>query len=800
MFKPYTPKKLVSHALVALLTVALMGCSSPQEKVAKYMRNGQEHMAEKQWYKARIEFQNALQIEPNRIDILQALADVAERLGDWQTLFNILSKVVEIDPKNVASQLRLAKLLIAAGELDKAMTAVKAAEAVAPDDTDVYALRAAVLFKIEDFPGAVQMANKALAKNANNQDALIVLASERMMANDPQGAIQFMDRGLKGDDKNVAFQLIKVQALEKMAKLDNAEEVFRKLIAYYPDNVAFRRTLGYFYQTHGQLGKAETEFRKLAKDNPKDTKTQLEVVRLVLAGKGYDAAKAELGALIKANEDNYEYSFASAELSFSVNKPNDGIATYQNIIKQAGDKPEGTRARALLARLELANGDKKKAADMVADVLKRDARNEDGLLLKAGFLLDEGKSEEAIGELRTILRDIPNSARAHLLLARTHELQGAKDLAMDHYGRAWTASKKTGQFGVPYAEFLNKAGKTSQVPQILKDVLKNEPGNTKAVRLLAQAYIANGDLPAAQALADALSKSQATVAESNQVTAAVFEARQNYTDSIAAFRRAYDAAPTDEQPLVALVNGYLKAGKSKEAIEFVQSVLAASPNNTAAQLVLARLQQNLGQIDAAKGSYEGVIQKEPSNVQAYQGLVGLYTNRNQMTDAMSIAERGIQVAPKDLGLRISKAGILESQSKLTDAITIYEDLLKQSPNLDVVANNLASLLLDQRTDKASIDRAMQLSERFRSSDVPQFLDTYGWALHKAGKHDDAVAPLRKALERMPNQAVLHYHLGMIQLAQKNKTAAAASLTKAVELAKTTPFPQVTEAQKALQGI
>jgi cellulose synthase operon protein C len=793
-------KKILTHAVIALAVSAMMGCSSPQEKVAKYMRNGQEHMANKEWVKARVEFQNALQIEPNRIDALKALADVAERLNEWQNLFGILSKIVEIDPKDVAAQIRLAKLLVAAGELDKAMVAVRAAEAVTPDDTDVYAVRAALLFKIEDYAGAVELANKSLAKNPKNQDALIVLASERMMANDPQAALQYMDRGLQSDDKNVAFQLIKVQALEKLSKLDNAEEVFRKLITYYPDNQAFKRTLAYFYQSHGQLDKAEAELRALTKAAPTDTKTQLELVRFMFATKGFGAAKSELEALSKAHEDNFEYLFALADLNFAASKTDDGIAVYKSIIEKAGDKAEGTRAMALLARLELSKGNKQKASDMVTEVLKRDARNEEGLLLKAGLLLDAGKLEDAIGDLRTILRDTPDSSRAHLLLARTHELQGAKDLAMDHYGRAWTSSKRTGQFGIPYAEHLTRAGKANQAPQVLKDVLKNEPGNTQAVRLLAKAYIANGDLVAAQALADGLAKSQGGATESNYVAAAVHEARQNYSDSIAAFRRAYDSAPTDIQPLVALVNGYVKAGKTKEAIEFIQSVLASSPNNTSAQLLLARLQQNAGQTDAARAGYEAVIQKEPGNVAAHQGLVSLHATRNQLDEALKAADRGLQVAPKDLGLRISKAGIFETQAKANDAISIYEDLLKQNPNMDVVINNLASLLLDQRTDKPSLDRAVQLSERFRNSDVPQFLDTYGWALHKVGRHDDAASAIKKAVERMPDQAILHYHLGMVQLAQKNKTAAKASLTKAVELSKTTPFPQLADAQKTLQGI
>jgi tetratricopeptide (TPR) repeat protein len=41
------------------------------------------------------------------------------------------------------------------------------------------------------------------------------------------------------------------------------------------------------------------------------------------------------------------------------------------------------------------------------------------------------------------------------------------------------------------------------------------------------------------------------------------------------------------------------------------------------------------------------------------------------------------------------------------------------------------------------------------------LDTYGWALHKAGRSADAVAPLTEALRLNPRIYCIHYHLGAV---------------------------------------
>lgn len=801
MSKSTTPTKaLFRLAVVAAATLSLWGCSSPEEKVADYIEDGQAYLKEGDINKARIEFQNALQIDPNKVEAIVALADIAERTNDWQRLYGLLSKVVELDSSNLDAHLRLGKLMLSAGDLDRAMNTIKAAEALAPENASVFALRAALMFKLDDRTAAVEWANKALKLDPKNQDALVVLATERMLSDDPAAAVRYMDQGLAGDDKNVALQLIKVQALERLSQYGNAEEIFRKLITYYPDNPAFRKTLAYFYLSHQQPEKAEAELRAVAQSRPKDPKAQLEVVSFLGATKGPQAARAELDRLIASAPDNYEYRFAQAELHQASKQIDEAAKVYREIIEQADDDAEGTRARSGLARLMLAQGRRADAESLIAEVLQRDARNEDGLLLKAGLELDAGKREEAIGNLRTILRDIPNSARAHLMLARAHELQGAKDLALDHYGRAWSAGKQTGQFGMPYADYLMRNGRAAQVPDILKQVLAKEPQNTDVMKLLARALIVNGNLAEAQALADKIAQTENQGDVANLIQAAVYEARQNFDSSIAAFRKAYDAAPTEIQPMVALVNGYLRAGKTAEAQAFVQSVLSSSPDNKAARLLLAQLQLGSNNRADAVANFELVLKQDAKTTDAYQGLVSAYVNGKQPEEALKVIGRGLSAVPSDVGLRISKAGILESQGKVEEAITVYEQVLKERPNSEIVINNLASLLADHRQDKPSLERAYQLAQRFKSTEVPYFMDTYAWASHKVGKHDEAVIVLKKALEKLPQVAAIHYHYGMVQLSLNNKPLAREALEKAIELGKTQEFAQMAEAQKVLQGI
>ena len=85
-------------------------------------------------------------------------------------------------------------------------------------------------------------------------------------------------------------------------------------------------------------------------------------------------------------------------------------------------------------------------------------------------------------------------------------------------------------------------------------------------------------------------------------------------------------------------------------------------------------------------------------------------------------------------------------------------------------NNLVSLILDNRSDKASLERATVLAERLKNSGVPQFQDTFGWAYqYKRGNTADATKILEDAVKKSPNFPALRYHLGMSYLAAGQKT-------------------------------
>ena len=440
-------QKRTGSCLLAVMLAGLIACSSPTERAQGFYEKGKVFLQQGDLVKAGLEFRNALQIKHNMAPAWLGLAEVAERQGDWEQLYRSLNMVIELDQKNIDAHLKLGRLLVAAGQLDKALTISDTVKALDPERPEVMAFRASVLFKLDDRKAAAALAKTVLEKDPKNIDALVVLASERMAARDAAKAVEYLDVGIDADEKNITLQLIKVRALLELGKPDAVEEILRRLIVLNPDTPSFKYSLARFYLAHGKKDKAEAEFRAVVAANPKDVNAKIEVVRFLASVQGSKAATAELQALLSADPGNTELLFALAGLHQAEGDREAADDVLRKIMAKAGDTQDGLRAKGLLAGSLLAGKDKTGAKALVKDILAKDARNEQALILRAEMEIDEGQIEDAIADLRTILRDAPSSPRALLLLGKAHELAGARDLADDSYSRAFRASKLAGPYG-----------------------------------------------------------------------------------------------------------------------------------------------------------------------------------------------------------------------------------------------------------------------------------------------------------------------------------------------------------------
>ena len=153
-------------AFVVLVALQAAACGSSQQRAESYYQNGMKLLAAQDNQKAAIEFRNALRLKRDLLPAWRGLAQADEAIHHLDGLVQDLQTILDLDPKDTPTRLKLARLLLAAGAVDQSLQVVN--EAGQPDSADakLIGLKALIHYKLKngDFGqsrGAVRAEDRA---------------------------------------------------------------------------------------------------------------------------------------------------------------------------------------------------------------------------------------------------------------------------------------------------------------------------------------------------------------------------------------------------------------------------------------------------------------------------------------------------------------------------------------------------------------------------------------------------------------------------------------------------------------
>jgi tetratricopeptide (TPR) repeat protein len=757
MFK-FRSSAMTRLALLFLLGILISGCSSSAERAQSYYEHGAKLLAAHDNQKAAIEFKNAVKLNKGLLPAWRGLAQIDEFGHNWTELVPVLRTIVELDPKDVDTKLKLARLMLYGGATDEALKVVNSVTEA--DNASALALKAAISYKLKDSSNAVSEAQAALKIDRNNVDAMMVLAAERLASGDAKGALQILNSDPVAHEKDLGLQLFKIKIFEQLGDLPEIELLLQKLVELYPQEVAFRKQLVRFYVNQHRPNDAENELRAIVAADPKLSDPVLDLVRFLYATKGPASAGAELVARIGAGGDVFPFQMTLAQFDYEQGNVTDSFKLLDTLANAPSSPERAATAKLKLAEFNLARKNVDAAERLVSDILSKDSRNTNALRLRALIHMDRGQIEPAISDLREALNDQPRSTELMLLLATAYERGGSIELAEKEFADATRASDYSPTVGLNYVAFLRRRGSTQRAADALSDLATRQPNNVAILSALAEVKLTLQDWVGAQEIGESIRRIGNNNGIADQILGAALGGQNKYDQSIAAFQSAVAAAPSAVQPMVSLVRELVRAKQTDRAITFLQTVLKANPGNAEALVLLGSVQLVNKAPDQAVNSFTTAIQKQPKDIVGYRALADLYLNQKNNDAALKVIQAGLKEQPDNIVLHMSLAGVLELNGNYEGAISEYESVLNLQPGSLIATNNLASMLADHRTDKASLERAQSLAAALRNSQVPQFKDTLGWVSYRQGDFKAAVPLLEQAVAALPDAALIHFHLGM----------------------------------------
>ena len=788
------PRLKVVYLALALVSSA---CSSPEAKLEKYMKSGEEYFEQGKLGLANVQFLNALKIDEDNVRALKGLADIAEKKADYQQMFGILQRITRLDPANIDARLDLAKLHLLNNDAKASLELIDKILETEPENADAIAVKSAVMFRLQNISEAVDLANKALALKPTSEEATAVLASARVNSNDFEGALKILDAAIERNAKAPVLHLLRVQVLRGLGRTDDIDAAYQRLVKEYPDDANYRRLYATALIAQDKLGDARAQLVEVVRILPKQKEAKLDVARLDFRIGGRTKAEETLRKFVADNEADDDIVFS---LGAFLREQKDFVAAEKVYDKIIEDKKSELvhilKAKNEIAAIRMVEGKRAEAEHLITEILAADGKNPDALVKRAGLKIDDGDIDDAIGDLRIVVAEHADSIPARLLLAAAFEKKGDVSLAEKEMAQAVEAGERASQPSFLFAKFLLRQGDAKRAEKVLADSIAVDPSSTDNLKLLAAIRLDNQDWRGAEEAAKALKAADETDGDVSRILGAAYTGLKDYAGAIDILTKENERAPLSGRPLAALIQTYVDADRAGEAEKFLSETIARNPTQYEARVLLAQIQRESSNDAAAIETLTAAIAVDPLRSEAYEAMYGVHVLAGRRDEAGALIEQAVAAIPDNDGLQVLKADHLLATGEPDAAISIYETILARRPGDLIVANNLASLLLE-KDDPSSVARAVEAAEALEGEDNPYFLDTYGWALYRGGRIRQGTEALEKAVKLAPDLVDARYHLG-VALVESGQTARGMEELKAVVDAKGASAQRVADARRRLE--
>jgi tetratricopeptide (TPR) repeat protein len=771
--------------LFALSLLMLAACSTPEETAQNHIQTGKAYMEQGDLDKALLEFKTANQ-DGKHAQAYYYMALLDEKHNNPAAMRENLHSCLQLDDGMVDAKVKLAQVELNFGNLAEAAKQIDGVMISHPDNIEAQLVKASILLRQNHNQDAATLLDSILNSNPDNVEALSIKTEYFIRQGDLDQALATSNNALKIDPnykplhqlrinifsrKNnidaITPELIELSRLEpdndsyklRLASIDasnnnlpEAETILRNMVSQKPNRVENKLILLQFLESHDQE-KVVAEYDQWLNNTnnnlllPPETKTQqvIEISRWLIAHDHYDAAENGLKQVIDTEKDlqlNLKTQITLAELSFEKKQYAEAEAAADHILKQNSDF---IQASFLKARINLVQN-----------------KTDEALKILNGLVWAKDKS----GDLYTYL--------GMAYLQKNDPIQADKNfkqaLELDPTNRA--------AFFPVYQSYL-KNNQKENAKQVLDKALKYKPNLDWLLITKAEMDIQEKDWDSAKNTVRLLAMFSKNRAATAYLLANIQQGTEQFDKAIALYQQVLTIAPDYTDAFINLIRCYEGLKARDKGLAYLEAFHAQHPESIKVVLLLGELYSANKETAKIKKLFTEQLQHTPKATVLYLDLAKLAVfEKAKPEEVKDILEQGLKNVPDDLNLSIALAGWYEDTADYEKARNLYQTLWEKHPESDIVTNNLANILLNSAAAN-DVNRGQILAQRFKTANRPDFLDTYGWSLVKAGQTAKAIEILKPLIEKNHDLPEVKYHLGVAYLNDGKKNQAVTELKQAL---------------------
>jgi Tfp pilus assembly protein PilF len=420
--------------VVLLLAVMItVSCGGPEQKKAKFYNRGKALYEKGEYAKAKLEFQNAIQIDIKYADAYYMLGMAALKSGEPGKALGSFSKAIELDPANGGAQIQMGWFLLGSGKPDEAMEKVNLVLNKDPKHEDALILKGAVLLKKKDNDGARRFLESVVGRDVHKPDGYLLLTAVYAAQGDAKNVERVLLDGITANRKAVPLYFALAELYMKQKRVDDAVSQIQKVIELEPDVHQHRLGLAAIYWQSGREPQAKDVLKSFVQADPRKEDRWIEAAQFYISRNKPGDGEEQLKEGIRQNEKSFNIRFALSGLYFGTKRPEQGLAMLQECLglERNAANPDILQTKVSLADFHLSRQELDKAKIYADEVVKESPKNVDANYIEGVIHLRRQEGREAVSSFRTVINERQEFIPGYVGLADAHLLTGDHNLASD---------------------------------------------------------------------------------------------------------------------------------------------------------------------------------------------------------------------------------------------------------------------------------------------------------------------------------------------------------------------------------
>jgi tetratricopeptide (TPR) repeat protein len=274
----------------------------------------------------------------------------------------------------------------------------------------------------------------------------------------------------------------------------------------------------------------------------------------------------------------------------------------------------------------------------------------------------------------------------------------------------------------------------------------------------------------------------------HEVGADNFIARPVSSDTLVE-KAAFTLKPqTELAQAIDAAKSLLQAGRPEQARQAAGSILALKPSSAAGLMVLGDAEAALGNTDAAKQAFRQAAEGSGLYLEPLRKLAALSESTGALEECLCYLEQLDTLSPLNLERKIGMGELNLQLGRNEQAQVLFEYVVDQAAKeaMDIMvsmAERIASIYAakDPPRSEFFLRKALAVKQEVYTLEDLRIFNQLGINLRRQGKWREAVTEYKRALQIAPDDAGLHYNLGMAYAQGEQMADAARCAEKALAL-------------------